>query len=59
MEQLEQIYSALMDRIWRTRGDWNRVRVAKDIGGVLEDVLRDMRQCQDFAVTSMELETMY
>lgn len=54
MEQLEQIYSALMDKLWKTRSDWNRVRVAKDIGGVLEDVLHDMRQCQEFAATSME-----
>lgn len=54
MEQLEQIYSALMAHIWTTRGEWNRVRVVKDIGGVLEDVLLDMRRCQDFAATSME-----
>ena len=48
-----------MDNIWRTRGDWNRVKVAKDIGGVLEDVLRDMRQCQEFAPSSMEFEGMF
>ena len=59
MEQLEQVYSALMDTLWKTRGDWNRVGVAKEIGSVLENVLEDMRKCQDFAATSMELEGLY
>ena len=59
VEQLEQIYSALMDKIWKTRGDRNRVRVAKDVGGVLEDVLMDMRQCQTFEASSMEFEDNY
>ena len=59
VEQLEQVYSALMDTLWKTRGDWNRVGVAKEIGSVLEIVLEDMRSCQDFAATSMELEGLY
>ena len=59
VEQLEQIYSALMDTLWKTRGDWNRVVVAKEIGSVLEKVLEEMRSCQDFAATSMELEGLY
>ena len=59
VEQLEQIYSALMDKIWKTRGEWNRVRVVKDVGGVLEDVLADMRQTQTFEVSSMEFEDNY
>ncbi|KAL8796618.1 MAG: hypothetical protein Q9195_001008 [Heterodermia aff. obscurata] len=59
VEQLEQVYSALMDTLWKTRGDWNRVGVAKEIGSVLENVLDDMRHCQDFAATSMELEGLY
>ena len=59
VEQLEQVYSALMDTLWKTRGDWNRVGVAKEIGNVLEIVLEDMRSCQDFAATSMELEGLY
>lgn len=59
VEQLEQIYSALMDTIWRTRGEWNRVKVTQEVGGVLEDVLQDMRSCQEFSATSMELEGLY
>lgn len=59
MEQLEQVYSALMDKIWKTRGEWNRVRVTQDVGGVLEDILLDMRQCQTFEPSSMEYEEMY
>lgn len=59
VEQLEQIYSAIMDQIWRTRGDWNRVRVTADVGQVIDDVLKDMRQCQEFQPSSMEIENSY
>ena len=59
VEQLEQVYSALMDQIWKTRGDWNRVRVATEVGAVIDEVLTDMRQCQDFQMGSMEVEGPY
>ena len=59
VEQLEQVYAALMDKIWKTRGDWNRVRVATQIGQVLEEVLADMRLCQEFQAGSMESEEVY
>ena len=59
VEQLEQVYSALMDHIWKTRGDWHRVRVIREIGAVVDDVLTDMRQCQEFQLGSMEIEGSY
>jgi len=59
VEQLEQIYCALMDHIWKTRGDWNRVRVTTEVGALLDEVLTDMRQCQDFQLGSMEIEGSY
>ncbi|MCJ1478476.1 hypothetical protein MMC13_007156 [Lambiella insularis] len=55
VEQLEQVYSALMSEIWSTRGMWNRVAVLEHLGDVLKDVLEDMMSCQDFGPGSMEL----
>ena len=54
VEQLEQVYSALMSEIWRTRGQWNRVKVVENISAVLRDVLQDMNECQVFGPASME-----
>ncbi|MCJ1321171.1 hypothetical protein MMC15_006515 [Xylographa vitiligo] len=55
VEQLEQVYSALMSELWRTRGQWNRVGVVDGMRGLLRDVLDDMMDCQDFGPGSMEL----
>ena len=54
VEQLEQIYSALMSEIWRTRGEWNRVKVAEDLRELLNATLADMLECQEFGKGSME-----
>lgn len=56
VEQLEQIYSALMDKIWQTRSNWNRVRVTRDLRGVFDDVLGDIRESQETAPGSLEIE---
>lgn len=56
VEQLEQIYSALMDKIWKTRGEWNRVRVTAKLKEVFDDVLRDIRENQETATLSLEIE---
>ncbi len=42
VEQLEQVYSALMREIWATRGEWNRTAVVDQMDNVLEMVLQDM-----------------
>lgn len=59
VEQLEQVYCSLMDKIWKTRGDWNRVRVIGQVEEVFDEVLADMRQCQEFQMGSMEVENSY
>ena len=59
VEQLEQVYAALTDKIWKTRGEPNRNRVAIQVRQVLDEVLADMMQCQDFQVGSMEIEGVY
>ena len=56
VEQLEQIHSAMMNEIWRTRDQWDRIRVARKVSGVLSDVLEDIRVCQGTAARSMEIE---
>lgn len=54
VEQLEQVYSALMSEVWRTRGTWNRVSVVEGLRGTLRDCLEDMHACQEFGAGSME-----
>ena len=56
MEQLEQIYSALMNEIWKTRDDWNRGRVARRVHGIFEEVFEDIHVCQGLVARSMEIE---
>ena len=46
VEQLEQVNSALMDVIWRTRGEWNRKEVAKEVGKSFNHVVADMKEVQ-------------
>lgn len=45
VEQLEQMYSMMMDKIWKTRGDSDRVRVVHDVTREFVEVLADMRDC--------------
>lgn len=56
IEQLEQIYSALMSEIWNTRDDWDRGRVAKKLGKIFEETLQDIDQCQGIGPGSMEID---
>lgn len=56
VEQLEQIYSALMSEIWRTRDDWDRGSVARKVGAIFLEVTEDIRVCQGMGVGSMEIE---
>lgn len=56
VEQLEQIYSTLMNEIWRTRGEWDRGKVALQLNRVFADVMADIHSCQGLAAGSMEIE---
>lgn len=57
VEQLEQIYSALMKEIWKTRGEWDRGKVAMQLNRVFADVMADIHSCQGLAAGSMEIES--
>ena len=57
IEQLEQVYSALMNEIWRTRGEWDRGKVALQLNRVFADVMTDIHSCQGLAAGSMEIES--
>ncbi|CAF9941143.1 hypothetical protein IMSHALPRED_002445 [Imshaugia aleurites] len=57
VEQLEQVYSALMNEIWRTRGEWDRGKAAFQLNGVFADVMADIHSCQGLAAGSMEVES--
>ena len=53
VEQLEQINSVLMDTVWKTRGNWNRVDVLKGVASAFTEVLDDMMSAgQDFSESS-------
>ena len=54
VEQLEQIYSAIMDKIWDTRGEWDRNKVVEACRAVMGDCLDDMHECQTFLAGSMD-----
>ena len=57
VEQLEQVYSALMDQIWKTRGEWNRTRVIGEVKAVFVEVTEDIKACQDICDRSIEIGT--
>lgn len=46
LEQIEQVNAALMDVIWRQRGDWNRNRVWVGVQRVFNEVVDDIERCQ-------------
>ena len=56
VEQLEQIYSALMSEIWRTRDEWDRSKVARKVGIIFEETMEDIHACQGMAAGSWEIE---
>lgn len=43
-----------MSEIWRTRGDWNRTRVAEDVGVAFQEVETDINMMQNVGQWSME-----
>ncbi|KAL2264094.1 hypothetical protein VTK26DRAFT_2296 [Humicola hyalothermophila] len=46
VEQLEQIYRELMDEIWKTRHEWNRMRVLNRLISVFNDTIGDIELVQ-------------
>ncbi|KAE8144270.1 hypothetical protein BDV25DRAFT_167233 [Aspergillus avenaceus] len=54
VEQLEQINTSLMDYLWRTRGEWNRSKVAAGIRDAFNEILEDMQAMQDIGPISQK-----
>ncbi|KAL2124028.1 hypothetical protein VTJ04DRAFT_393 [Mycothermus thermophilus] len=52
VEQLEQIYRELMDVIWRTRHEWNRMTVLNTLISVFNDTIGDIELVQGPLVDS-------
>ncbi|KAF9874126.1 AAA family [Colletotrichum karsti] len=46
IEQLEQINRELMDEIWRTRHEWNRMKVLGDLTKVFNETISDIENIQ-------------
>lgn len=56
VEQLEQINSALINHIWKTRGEWNRNKVAAGVIDTFNSVLEDMQSVQEIGPISQITE---
>ncbi|KAH8894979.1 AAA-domain-containing protein [Thozetella sp. PMI_491] len=54
IEQLEQINRELMEELWRTRGEWNRMTVLGTLTTVFNDTIRDIEDLQGFQHSSQE-----
>ncbi|KAL0931881.1 AAA family [Colletotrichum truncatum] len=54
IEQLEQINRELMDEIWRTRHEWNRMKVVGDLTKVFNETISDIEDIQGLFQLSQE-----
>ncbi|KKA31156.1 hypothetical protein TD95_005105, partial [Thielaviopsis punctulata] len=52
IEQLEQIGREMMDDVWRTRGEWNRVKVLEDLTDVFNYAIGDIEETQGALLSS-------
>ncbi|KAI9817975.1 MAG: hypothetical protein M1832_004496 [Thelocarpon impressellum] len=56
IEQLEQINTALMDSVWRQRGEWNRTKTGREVMRVFNGVMQDIEEMQDVLPASLGQE---
>ena len=56
VEQLEQVNSALMATVWKTRLEWNRIVVAKAVEMAFNDVIEDITAMQKILPSSQEMQ---
>lgn len=54
MEQLEQVSAALMDAIWKSRGQWNRNIVLHKALDAFNDIIADIEEVQMMMAPSQE-----
>lgn len=53
IEQLEQVNTALMDSIWKQRGEWNRTKVATEVSRVFNETMLDLEEMQEVLPASL------
>ncbi|KAK3331948.1 hypothetical protein B0T19DRAFT_456457 [Cercophora scortea] len=56
VEQLEQIHRELMDEIWKTRHEWNRMLVLSTLTSVFNDTISDIELVQGALQSSADKE---
>jgi hypothetical protein len=54
IEQLEQLYRELMDEIWKTRHEWNRIKVLSGLKAVFNDTIADIEALQGLEQASQD-----
>ncbi|KAL2357085.1 ATPase family AAA domain-containing protein 2 [Cryomyces antarcticus] len=47
VEQLEQVNAALMDAVWKKKGEWNRMLVVDAIREAFNETLKDVKACEE------------
>jgi ATPase family AAA domain-containing protein 2 len=55
IEQLEQINRELMDHIWLSRHEWNRMKVLNQLLKIFNDTISDIEEMQGVGQSSQEL----
>ncbi|KAI9849590.1 MAG: hypothetical protein M1838_000100 [Thelocarpon superellum] len=53
IEQLEQINTALMDSIWKQRGEWNRTKAGTEVMNVFNAIMQDIEEMQEVLPASL------
>jgi hypothetical protein len=56
IEQLEQLNREMMDEIWKSRNEWNRVKVLGHLQVVFNDTIGDIDHMQGFLQQSQLTE---
>lgn len=57
IEQLEQINQALMDSMWATKHEWNRMKVLSQLVTVFNETIADIEEMQDVGQSSQDVNT--
>lgn len=55
IEQLEQINRELMDHIWASKHEWNRMKVLNELAKVFNDTITDIEEMQVVGQSSQDL----
>ncbi|GFP52202.1 hypothetical protein ACSS6W_003771 [Trichoderma asperelloides] len=58
IEQLEQVNREMMDQIWRSRHEWNRLKVLLDVTSVFNQTVSDIESTQGVGPLSQQRDYM-